>query len=66
MMQPPEHLITTYDIPETVIDEAFTDNPTHRNVVVASLAKLRALCEELGLMTPAARELWRSSGLLPD
>ncbi len=66
MMQPPEHIIDTYDIPPDVIDEAFTNNPAHRNVVVASLAKVRGLCEDLGLMTPEATELWRQSGLLPD
>ncbi len=66
MMQPPEHIIATYDIPQEVIDEAFTNNPAHRDVVVASLAKVRALCEELGLMTTAARELWQQAGLLPD
>jgi hypothetical protein len=66
MMQPPEHIITTYDIPQDVIDEAFTNNPAHRHVVVASLAKVRDLCEELGLMTTEARELWRQAGLLPD
>jgi hypothetical protein len=66
MMEPPEQIIANYDIPEDVIDEAFTNNPAHRNVVAASLAKVRALCEELGLMTDPARELWRENGLLPD
>ncbi len=66
MMQPPEHIIATYGIPQDVIDEAFANNPAHRNLVVASLAKVRALCEELGLMTTEATELWRQAGLLPD
>jgi hypothetical protein len=65
MMEPPEHIIETYGIPPEVIDEAFTNSPVHRDVVVASLAKVRALCEELGLMTDAARDLWRENGLLP-
>ncbi len=50
MMQPPEHVIETYGIPPGVIDEAFTDNPAHRDLVVASLSKIRALCEEPGLL----------------
>lgn len=66
MMQPPQHIIETYGIPPEVIDEAFTNNPAHRNLVVASLSKIRALCEELGLMTPEATELWAQAGLLPD
>jgi hypothetical protein len=65
MMQPPEHIIETYGIPPEVIDEAFTNNPAHRELVVASLAKVRALCEELGLMTTEATALWREAGLLP-
>ncbi len=65
MLEPPEHVIATYDIPPDVIDEAFTNNPAHRDIVVASLAKVRALCEELGLMTDQATELWRENGLLP-
>jgi len=66
MMQPPAHIIETYAIPPDVIDEAFTDNPAHRDLVVASLSKIRALCEELGLMTPEATRLWEQAGLLPD
>jgi hypothetical protein len=66
MMQPPVHVIEAYDIPPSVIDEAFTNNAAHRELVVASLAKIRALCEELGLMTPEATMLWQQAGLLPD
>ena len=66
MMQPPEHIVQTYGIPPYVIDEAFTNNPAHRNLVVASLSKIRALCEELDLMTPEATQLWEKAGLLPD
>ncbi|MDK1025670.1 MAG: diiron oxygenase, partial [Gammaproteobacteria bacterium] len=66
MMQPPEHIIATYNIPPEVIDEAFTNNPVHRNTVVASLSKLRKLCEKLGLMNDEAKEIWRENGLLPE
>jgi hypothetical protein len=66
MMQPPGHIIETYAIPPHVIDEAFTNNPAHRNLVVASLSKIRALCEELGLMNAEATQLWEQAGLLPD
>jgi hypothetical protein len=66
MMQPPQHIIETYGIPPEVIDEAFTNSPAHRELVVASLSKIRALCEELGLMTAEATQLWEHAGLLPE
>jgi|TARA_B100000315_G_scaffold255437_1_gene298768 hypothetical protein len=66
MMQPPEHIIATYNIPAEVIDEAFTINPVHRNTVVASLSKLRQLCDNLGLMNEEAESIWRENGLLPQ
>ncbi len=66
MMQPPEHIIATYNIPAEVIDEAFVNNPVHSNTVVASLAKVRKLCEKLGLMNDEAIEIWRENGLLPE
>ncbi|MCC6338590.1 MAG: diiron oxygenase [Acidimicrobiia bacterium] len=65
MMQPPQHIIDAYGIPPDVIDEAFTNNPAHRDLVVASLSKVRALCEELGLMDAEATRLWEEAGLLP-
>ncbi len=64
MMQPPRYIIENYGIPPEVIDEAFTNNAAHREQVIASLSKLRALCDELGLMTPEATELWAQAGLL--
>ena len=66
MMQAPEHIIQTYSIPEDVVDEAYVNNSAHRQTVVASLAKIRTLCEELGLMTPAATAMWHDAGLLPE
>lgn len=66
MMQPPQHIIDTYDIPPAVIDEAYTDNPVHRELLVAALAKIRALCTELGLLNADTEPLWRDAGLLPD
>jgi len=65
MMQPPQYVIDTYGIPAAVIEQAYTDNPAHRELLVASLAKIRALCEELGLITTEAERRWRDAGLLP-
>ena len=66
MLQAPQHIIDTYSIPPEVIDEAYTNNPEHKRNLVESLAKIRSLCEELGLMTPDATRMWEQAGLLPD
>jgi hypothetical protein len=42
------------------VREAYRDNPVHRENTLASLAKVRALCEQLGLVTATSRWLWRA------
>jgi hypothetical protein len=46
-----------------VLDEAYRSNPEARAEMLASLRKVRLLCEELGLLTPAYRRLWKALGL---
>ena len=64
MLEPPQHIIDVYGIPEQVMQEAFVDSALHRERVVGSMVDLRELCEELGLMPAAARQLWQDAGLL--
>jgi hypothetical protein len=59
MMHPSSHVVRTYGIPREVVVEAFTRNPAHRAFVMGSLAKVRGLCDELGLVTPWTRPAWR-------
>jgi hypothetical protein len=59
MLQPSRQLVATYDIPKEVIDEAYVRNPAHRERAIESLTKVRALCEELGLLRRPFGRFWR-------
>jgi hypothetical protein len=60
MMRPSRQIIRTYGIPPEVVAQAYTRNPRHRAETIAALAKVRALCVELGIASPA---LWRRLGI---
>ena len=66
MLRPSPQLVRRYDIPNAVISEAFTHNPTHHAEALASMGKLRRLWVELGLAGPAYRRLWNWLGLWQD
>jgi hypothetical protein len=59
MLEPPAVVARTYAIPRRVMNEAYRDGAIHRAGVRDSLAKVRALCGELDMMTGVARPLWR-------
>lgn len=63
MLQPSAQLVARFGIPTDVIAEAYTDNPAHHAETVESLRKVRALCEELGLLRWPYGRLWRALGL---
>ncbi len=63
MLKPSSRLVKRYGIPKSVIKEAFTDNEDHKNGTLASLRKVRRLCEELGILGPVAQRFWRLLGL---
>jgi len=63
MMRPSRDVIRAYAIPRAVIAEAYTKNPRHQANTVAALAKVRALCEELDIITPGSVRLWRWFGI---
>ncbi len=62
MLEPSAQLVERFEIPRAVVEEAWTKNPEHRAAITESLAKVRALCEELGLVTRRTRPLWRRWG----
>jgi hypothetical protein len=64
MMQVSPQIVRAYSIPREVVAEAYTNNPEHRRQTLEALAKVRALCDELGLVTPRTRRVWRRVGLL--
>lgn len=43
---------------------AATREPRARTVLAESVGRIRSLCGELGLLTPAAKPVWRLAGLL--
>jgi hypothetical protein len=63
MMQPSAEIIREYRIPRSVVDEAYRKNPVHRQKTLEALRKVRALCEELGIVTPLTKWLWKALGI---
>jgi hypothetical protein len=62
MLRPSPHLVRELLVPPSVIATAFTRNPRHRQAVMAALAEVRTLVDELGLITPLTEPLWRRLG----
>jgi hypothetical protein len=63
MLRPSKSMIREYRIPKAVIKEAFDDNPEARQFVRDSIRKVRNLCVELGIVTPASKLLWKAFGI---
>src|SRR3954454_14097789 len=63
MMQPDRGIVTRHQIPDDVVREAFTESAAHRAETIASLGKVRKLCEDLGLVRRPYTVLWRKLGL---
>jgi hypothetical protein len=63
MLQPSSAMIRRYEIPSSVIREAYDDNPEHKRKVRASLASVAKLAIELELLRPRDVWLWRRQGL---
>jgi hypothetical protein len=63
MMRPSSQIVRTYAIPGAVIREAYTRNPVHRARTIDALHKVRELCTDLGIVTPASTRLWKLLGI---
>jgi hypothetical protein len=63
MLKLPKVVTRTYQIPRPVLSEAYTKGDIHHAHVRASLQKVRSLCEELDLVTPVSRLIWRVNGI---
>lgn len=63
MMQAPASLIREFDVPSSVVREAYHDNPTHRTEAVEALRKVRKLCREIGIVTPVSKLVWKQQGV---
>lgn len=59
MLQPSDAIVERYDIPASVIREAYTDNTDHRAAVRESLSGVQRLCKRLRLTDGPIPLLWR-------
>lgn len=63
MLQPSRQLVREFAIPDSVLREAYTENPVHQERAATALRKVRRLCTELGLTDGVARRLWVSRNI---
>jgi hypothetical protein len=63
MMRPPRSLVREYRVPKDVIAEAYGPGSPSRDATRDSLWKVRNLLTELGLITPPAKQLWKTFGI---
>ncbi|WP_092808654.1 AurF N-oxygenase family protein [Rhodococcus globerulus] len=66
IMAPPKEFAEKFDIPDSVIREAFWDSPTSRRILGNYFGEMRALADELGLMNPVSRRAWKKFGIAGD
>ncbi len=62
MLRPPADLRRHCDMPRSAVRQAFR-SAEGRRLLKESVGKTRKLCTELGLMTRAARMLWKAFGI---
>jgi hypothetical protein len=65
MVDPSFELHRAHGVPKDVLREA-RRSPAGRRLRKESVAKLRRLCRDLGLMTPVAKAVWRTCGLYEE
>ena len=66
MVRPSPEIVKEYGIPKDVVVEAYITNPTARDDSVQSMAKIRKLCRDLGLMNPLAKRIWKQKKIWAD
>ena len=64
MLRPSKGLVRTYGVPKRVVAEAY-GSAEARASVNESLRKVRTLLDELGLITPLTRPIWRALKIWP-
>jgi len=63
MLRVSPQIVREYRIPKAVLDEAYRKSPLAQRNRLEALAKVRALCDELGIVTPWSRPLWQRAGI---
>lgn len=66
LMQPAPELVRAYAIPKSALDEAYHQNPLHRQHVYRALSEVVELCKEIGVLVRPFDWLWRRAGLIPE
>ncbi len=64
MLQAPKQVIEEFNIPKEVIREAYRENKNHSEETKVALTKVRKLYEELNLMTPVSKQIWKLFNIL--
>ncbi|MDG3011040.1 diiron oxygenase [Rhodococcus sp. D2-41] len=59
IMTAPRAFARKFDIPDEVMKEAFWGSAPSRRILAGYFGDMRALAEDLGLMTPTTRRLWK-------
>ncbi len=59
MLQAPRHIVKTYNIPASVVKETYSNNAEHQKESLKALSKVRSLSEELGLINPVSKAIWK-------
>ena len=62
MLRPSPQIVRRHAIPAATLKQVYR-HPDSRAELLASLRKVRNLCTELGLITPATRLIWKAVGL---
>ncbi len=64
MLQAPRQVIEEFNIPKEVIRKAYRENKNHNEETKVALTKVRKLYEELNLMTPVSKQIWKFFNIL--
>ncbi|MFE3542805.1 diiron oxygenase [Nocardia sp. NPDC059177] len=63
IMAPPRSFAHEFDIPREVIEQAFWKSEHSRRILSGYFGDMRKLADELGLMNPVAKRLWKALGV---
>jgi len=63
MMRPSSHIVKTYGIPRTVLEEAYGRGSEGQRWVRAALRKTRELCWDLGILDERWMPYWKALGI---
>jgi hypothetical protein len=62
MLRPSPQIVRRHAIPRATLRQVYR-HPDNRAEMLASLRKVRSLCDELGLVTPVTRPVWKALGI---